>query len=447
MGSNHVLPRGGHTFASRFSHRAKDTSFKSQARRQTRHFAFSAAHVTLPGEEDDVWNQIDASLPAANSNFDTDGLAHDLNDLLDDPNDSTYANSPSENEVTAIRSLRDALHIATARMETLRDSFSRNSPNSRVRFSDRTTSHANETQDLPSPISAENSDGAPHDEDPFGFARNNNVDARQASHLNSGNNTTGLSSLSVSSSDLFKKLSKSAYTFDVEKLKYDANPRTRRDEFLIWVDTIKEVTQTNELTDNLLDGFPPRVPENVSPMVNRVMAQFLKAYLDKDIKPFLSTINIKNGMDILMMLQNMFEPISPADFTRAKNEFFRLTMYRYETVSSFIPRFHRKLKDMNSLALSKASIPSNFDVILSFLDRLEKGITNPDQRVLLLNYRRTCQKCDPSEEPFSLTKMQLALTELEARVECNLCGASDHTAKNCHTRRVKHKTKQIAYQA
>ena len=110
---------------------------------------------------------------------------------------------------------------------------------------------------------------------------NKNADANISSHINSGNNASGFTSFTISSSDLFKKLSKSAYTFEIVKLKYESDPRTRRENFQTWIDTIKEVTQTNEMTDELLDGFPPRVPENVAPMVNRVMAQLIKAYLSK----------------------------------------------------------------------------------------------------------------------------------------------------------------------
>ena len=90
-----------------------------------------------------------------------------------------------------------------------------------------------------------------------------------------------------------------------------------------------------------------------------------------------------------------------------------------------------------------------FELLLFFLDKLERGVTNADQRVLLLNYRTIYQKwTDSDTTPFSLTEMQLALTELEARIMCLACGSTDHTARHCPTRRIKQrKPKQIAYQA
>ena len=121
------------------------------------------------------------------------------------------------------------------------------------------------------------------------------------------------------------------------------------------------------------------------------MAQLIKAYLSTEIKPFLSTIGRKNGIAILSLLQKIFAPTTPADYTRAKNDFSSLTMSHHETVSHFIPRFHKKLVNMNAMAMNTNTPMNNFEVLLSFLDKLERGVTNPDQRVLLLNYRTTCQ--------------------------------------------------------
>ena len=117
-------------------------------------------------------------------------------------------------------------------MQNLRDSFSRSrhsSPNSRVRFAHKTTESADETADTPSTIAFNGSDSVNDEGNQLAFAGHTNADTNIASHLNPANNASGYSSLTASSSELFKKLFKSAYTFDIEKLKYESDPRQRRE--------------------------------------------------------------------------------------------------------------------------------------------------------------------------------------------------------------------------
>ena len=56
--------------------------------------------------------------------------------------------------------------------------------------------------------------------------------------------------------------------------------------------------QTNEATDSLLDGFSPKVPTDVPDAVNIVMTQLTRAYLTKEIKPLLSSMNKKSVTEI-----------------------------------------------------------------------------------------------------------------------------------------------------
>ena len=77
---------------------------------------------------------------------------------------------------------------------------------------------------------------------PTNLASGSNANAFNASAFNPGNTSgTNYSEFSVATSSLFKNLSKSAYTFHVPKLKYDSDPRMRRDAFLTWIDILNEV--------------------------------------------------------------------------------------------------------------------------------------------------------------------------------------------------------------
>ena len=97
--------------------------------------------------------------------------------------------------------------------------------------------------------------------------------------------------------------------------------------------------------------------------------------------------------------------------------------------------------NLSATAMNANRIPGQFDLLLTFLDKLESGVKNPDQRVLLLTYRKTCQKwTDPLTVPFTMAEMQLSLTELESRLVCKICGAQDHPTKNCIQRHKRPKT-------
>ena len=121
-------------------------------------------------------------------------------------------------------------------------------------------------------------------------------------------------------------------------------------------------------------------------------------------------------------MKNLFAPITHADFIRARNELNSLTMFKNELVSAFIPRFHKRIKNMVSVCQENNTLPSQFEYILMLLDKLERGVTNPDQRTLLTNYRVLAQGWTDKEElPFTLTSMELALAEVESRMICRLC--------------------------
>ena len=175
-----------------------------------------------------MWNQIDASLHGTRNPFEEENLATDLDDLLDDVDE--HEASPSDLEVTAIRSLREELRLANNRLDSFRSNFYRHgSPHSRVHFVRRTTNHSG-TDSKPYPIASQGSGEVPIVVDQNAHAMNQNADAHIASH-NSGINASGFSSFTVSSSDLFKKLSKLAYTFEISKLTYESGPKTRRENF------------------------------------------------------------------------------------------------------------------------------------------------------------------------------------------------------------------------
>ena len=100
-------------------------------------------------------------------------------------------------------------------------------------------------------------------------------------------------------------------------------------------------------------------------------------------------------------------------------------------MTSFIQRFHTKLSAVQAMGSKAQHGLTQFKLALLFVQKLEKGVANTDQRVLVLGYKSLLQKyTDVTNPPVSLTTMQSELTELESIV-CKVCGSTAHTTRFC----------------
>ena len=119
------------------------------------------------------------------------------------------------------------------------------------------------------------------------------------------------------------------------------------------------------------------------------------------MKNFLTNIDRTDAIEILKLLQRLFAPASHLDREKALNKLNALTMFRNESVSSFMARFHALVDNADALTVPGAQALSEFQLILMFIQKLEKGIRNVDQRTTLLLYKRVCKECtDPDDLPF-----------------------------------------------
>ena len=177
------------------------------------------------------------------------------------------------------------------------------------------------------------------------------------------------------------------------------------------------------------------LPKGVEANVNKVLAQLLKAYITKAVKNFLTSVDKNDGVEAIALLQKVFAPITHFDRTGALNDLNALYMFRNELVSGFMVRFHKKVSAVSSLTPAVGPHLTQFELIMMFLQKVERGVTNQDQRTIILGYKKDCQNCtDPADPPCSLTAIEIELTELEARIACKLCGAIDHITKACPKR-------------
>ena len=118
--------------------------------------------------------------------------------------------------------------------------------------------------------------------------------------------------------------------------------------------------------------------------MNRIFAQFLRVYLTKAIKNFLTDVPRSNGVLTMRALQQLFAPMTHIDMEKAKSELTALQMYRGELVTSFIQRFHAKLSAVQAMGSDAQIGLTQFKLALLFVQKLEKGVANTDQRVLVL---------------------------------------------------------------
>ena len=73
---------------------------------------------------------------------------------------------------------------------------------------------------------------------------------------------------------------------------------------------------------------------------------------------------------------------------------------------------------MTDVALVPGNIPTEFNTTMMFLQKLENGVTNPDQRSLLITYHREMQSCvNVNYPPATITEIELALTDLESKTQ------------------------------
>ena len=109
-------------------------------------------------------------------------------------------------------------------------------------------------------------------------------------------------------SDLFKKLAKAASTYDVKRLHYAEKPKQRPSIILDWVHSMVDVTFTQPAILNVLQDYPV-LPTNVDPDINMVLSQLFRAYLARNVKPYIAAVTPVDGIGILARLQKVFAPL------------------------------------------------------------------------------------------------------------------------------------------
>ena len=242
--------------------------------------------------------------------------------------------------------------------------------------------------------------------------------------------------MQITSSELFKRLVKAAHTYDVAKLKYHEKSKQRRVTFLDWIHSMADVTFTQDATMHVLQNYP-NLPE-VDPAVNIVLSQLFRAYMERNVKPYIDSVPMNDGIGIVSRLQKVFAPTTHADFSRALQDLQDLQMQAGESVSSFMKRFHTCTTHMRDISQNPHSLPSEFSITLMFLDKLNAGVTHMDLRALLTNYHLQMQACtDTAYLPISISEIELSLADMEARLACRICDSKDHTTPYCPRNKAK----------
>ena len=88
------------------------------------------------------------------------------------------------------------------------------------------------------------------------------------------------------------------------------------------------------------------------------------------MKNFLTNIDKSDAIAILKLLQRLFAPAGHLDREKALNELNALTMFKNESVSSFMTRFHALVDNTNALTVPGTQALSEFQLILMFIQLL-----------------------------------------------------------------------------
>ena len=94
-------------------------------------------------------------------------------------------------------------------------------------------------------------------------------------------------------------------------------------------------------------------------------------------------------------------------------------------------RFHKKIDFVNAITQKSTQPLYEFEIIMLFIDKLSKVVSNADQRTQILGYKKACKYgTDPSNTPFSLTEIHIELNDVEVNMLCKICVLPNHTAIN-----------------
>ena len=250
---------------------------------------------------------------------------------------------------------------------------------------------------------------------------------------------------------LTNSLTKTALQFHLKPLRPDTNPRTRRDTFLTFKNTVQVVLEQHSETASIMKKYPV-LPEKIKSYINEGLAAFLHAHLNSNVRNLTSSVERGDGIGLLQRLQTMYASATPADRTRALQQLYELQMHGKEAVISFVSRFRNQIQVLSNTTVNAADMPTDKELATFFLDKLcaNDNITG-DVRHVLLDCRR---ELNSSNCQSTLTNFedQLILAENQAfrggnsnshpssanpsdrsSLICGFCGKKGHSKQACYS--------------
>ena len=237
---------------------------------------------------------------------------------------------------------------------------------------------------------------------------------------------------------LFNKLCKSASHHKLQILKLDGTPKDKRRSTVLWIETIKDILSTDSKTSHILEHYPT-LPNKLQSYVNKALGSFLRAQMAHHVKNMLSGVNEKDGLGILLRIQQIYAPASIKDRNNALTALNALQMHPKETVVNFVQRFRRALKQLQDVSQHIKPPPESELINLLIgkcLDAIPQG---EDVRNTLLFYDRLMTHHIPSRNkpvPFTLSAL-----------EADLCQHETHLARSPTTKTYQKPNKPNNYKA
>ena len=187
----------------------------------------------------------------------------------------------------------------------------------------------------------------------------------------------------------YNKFCKAPSHHNLVPLRLEGEPSDKRTATNTWIETIQDVLQTNSKTNGILDDYPV-LPDNIPTTVNEALGSFLRANVAHHVKNMLNDVDAKDGMGILLRIQEIYAPASTKDRNEALAYLNDLQMHPKDTITNFIQKFQRALKILADVSIGTPTPDLSHTINLFIQKCLRTVPEGSDLRQLCFSINELC---------------------------------------------------------
>ena len=158
----------------------------------------------------------------------------------------------------------------------------------------------------------------------------------------------------------------------------------------------------------------PALPDHIPVTINEALGSFLHANVAHHVKNMLNDVDAKDGMGILLRIQEIYAPASTKDRNEALAYLNDLQMHPKDTITNFIQKFQRALKTLADVSIGTPAPDPSHTINLFIQKCLRTVPEGSDLGQTLLFYQRImCHHTPGTPMPFTMSKMEADLCQHE----------------------------------